>query len=208
MLAFSGETLSDTDLCYLAFRVSFQETLEHFAFARTSNDDLFDDFGFLTEVPFLRNVAPQVQLDLLAATWRKHVSRRTVEATLIDESVMYAVCETAANLADDHPTVITHAIISGPQSVSIAVDGALADSFRRLHLSLPSEGDFLLISQFEDMAPDDADEAKEQLCFDTVRQTELFDVLGRWVVSHDLFADLEGLLTEREIARTNEILFV
>ena len=208
MLSICGETLADSDLCYLAFRVSFQDTLEHFAFARNSNDDLFEVFGYLTEVPFLRNVAPQVQLDLLASTWRKHISPKTVEATLLDESVIYAVCEMAANAADNHPTVITHAIISGPRSVRISVDDALANSFRKLHLSLPNEGDFLLISQFEDMPPDDADISKLELGFDTVRQSELFDALARWTVSHDLFADMGGLLTEREIARTNEILFV
>lgn len=207
MLAVSTDTLPDTDLSYLAFRVSFQETLERFAYVRNTGDDL-DVFGYLTEVPFLRNVAPQVQLDLLAAAWRKHVSQKVIGATLIDESVIYAVCETAANIADNQPTIITHSIISGPRSVAIAVEEGLSESFRQLHLSLPSEGDFLLISQFEDMAPDDALDAKQELCFDTARQPELFEALGRWTVSHDLFADLEGLLTEREIARTNDILFV
>ncbi|NOX56773.1 MAG: hypothetical protein GXP27_20490 [Planctomycetes bacterium] len=100
MLVVAGEVLPNNVLSYLAFRVTFLETLERLALARQVGDeDEEEEFGFLTEVPFLSAVPPHVQLDLLAETWRKHSVRRRVSATLLDEAVVYAVCETAAHIA-------------------------------------------------------------------------------------------------------------
>jgi hypothetical protein len=55
-------------------------------------------------VPFLMGVPPHVQLDLLADTWSKHTSKDKHEASLIDESVIYAAGETAARIAEEDPT--------------------------------------------------------------------------------------------------------
>ena len=205
MLCIDGDSLPRNDLSYLAFRVSFQETLERIVLSRQVNDGVHN-FGFLGEVPFLQAVAPHVQLDLLADCWHRHCSRRKHEATLLDESIIYAACETAARIAEDEPTIITHCLITGPRSTHVKVDSFLSGELRNLHLSLANEGDFLLISQFEDMPPDDARELKLQFGLEDARFDELFDVLGRWTVESGMGANLKGLLTEREIVRASFVI--
>ncbi|MHC4876100.1 MAG: hypothetical protein ACYTGL_06345 [Planctomycetota bacterium] len=205
MLLIAGERLPRSDLTYLAFRVSFQETLERIVLSRQV-DDGNEVFGFLTEVPFLTGVAPHVQLDLLADTWSRHTSRRRFKASLIDESIVYAICETAARIAGDEPTVITHCMITGPKTCSVEVDGFLPGELRNLHLSLANEGDFLLISQFEDLNPDESAELKEQFRLDTRRIDAMFDVLGRWYIKPELTVRLDGLLTDRECQRADFVI--
>jgi hypothetical protein len=205
MLRIDDDFLPGSDLTYLAFRVSFQETLERIVMSRQVNDGN-GEFGFLTEVPFLRGVAPHVQLDLLSECWQRHSSKREFNATLIDESIIYAICETAARIAEDEPTVITHGLITGPKTTRIKVDAFLPGELRNLHLRLANEGDFLLISQFEDMNPDDASDLKLQFSLDEPRFEEMFDVLGRWNVEPGMTANLTGLLTEREIVRAGFVI--
>ena len=205
MLTISSDTLPNTTLSYLAFRVSFQETLERLCLARSLRDDSDEEFGYLTEVPFFHSVPPQVQMDLLADTWRKHCLRTQVQANLVDESVVYSVCETAALIAESEPTVITHCLISGPRLVDDPVDGELSSKLRDLHLALSSEGEFLLISQFEDMHPDEARMLKQQFDLDVSRLDDMFDILGRWSVSKTFYKNLEGLLSDREIERVVSI---
>lgn len=205
MLVIAGERLPRGDLTYLAFRVAFQETLERIVLSRQVEDGN-DVFGYLTEVPFLTGVAPHVQLDLLADTWNRHTSRRRMHASLIDESVLYAVCETAARIAGDEPTVITHCLITGPKACSVEVDGFLPGELKNLHLALANEGDFLLISQFEDLEPDECAELKQQFRLDLERLEEMFDVLGRWYVKPHLTGRLDGLLTEREAQRAELVI--
>ncbi len=206
MLTISTDTLPNSGLSYLAFRISFQETLERLVLARSIQQDTDGSFGYLTEVPFFRSVPPQVQLDLLADTWRKHTVRRRIQASLIDESVVYAVCETAATIAETEPTVITHCLISGPRAVGLTIDNSLSSELRNLHLALSNEGDFLLISQFEDMHPDEATLLKQQFEIDESRMEQMFEVLGRWFISKYCYRNLEGLLSDREIARVASIL--
>ncbi|NQV25136.1 MAG: hypothetical protein HQ518_12300 [Rhodopirellula sp.] len=205
MLRIDDDLLPGSDLTYLAFRVSFQETLERIVLSRQINDGN-GLFGYLTEVPFLRGVAPHVQLDLLADCWQRHYSHREFEASLIDESIIYAVCETAARIAEDEPTVITHALITGPRTTRLKVDAFLPGELRNLHLRLANEGDFLLISQFEDMNPDDAQELKRQFGLEERRFEPMFDVLGRWTVDREMSANLNGLLTDREIVRAGFVI--
>jgi hypothetical protein len=205
MLFIAGERLPRSDLTYLAFRVAFLETLERIVLSRQVEDGN-EVFGYLTEVPFLTAVAPHVQLDLLADAWSRHTSRRRHNATLIDESVIYAVCETAARVAGNEPTVITHCMITGPKSCSVEVDGFLPGELRNLHLGLANEGDFLLISQFEDLEPDESADLKEQFRLDLQRLDEMFDVLGRWYVQPHLAVRLDGLLTERELQRVDYVI--
>lgn len=205
MLRIDDDFLPGSDLTYLAFRVSFQETLERIVLSRHVNES-GGVFGYLTEVPFLRGVAPHVQLDLLAECWQRHTSKRVFESSLLDESVIYAVCETAARIAEDEPTVITHGLITGPKTTHIKVDAFLSGELRNLHLRLANEGDFLLISQFEDMNPEDASDLKTQFGLDESRFEEMFEVLGRWNVDPGMSTNLKGLLTEREIVRAGFVI--
>jgi len=147
MLQIGPDILPSGALTYFAFRVAFQSTLERIVLSRQVGDD-DGQFGFLTEVPFLCAVPAHVQLDLLAETWQKHVSDVPQPATLVDESVVYAVCEAAAALVEHEPCQMAHYLDGGPRSVALAPDHFLASELRSLHLGLSNEGDFLMISQF------------------------------------------------------------
>jgi len=201
MLSVSGDYIPSSGLVYLAFRVAFQETLERIVLSRQF-DDAHEEFGFLTEVPFLTGVPPHVQIDLLADTWYRHCDHRQHAATLIDESVVYAVCETAARVAEEDASIIQHSLLTGPVQVAVPVDSFLPGELRNLHLSLVNSGDFLLVSQFEDMPPEDASAMRKQFNLDESRTGVLYEALGRWHVAPRLAERLDGLITEREFVRT------
>lgn len=206
MLKIAQDTLPQSLLSYVAFRVAFRETVERIALWRQFERDLDDVFGYLGEVPFLREVPPQVQLDLLAATWSRHLSRETYAADLIDESVIYAVCETAARLAEQEPALFATYLRGGPLEMGVPIDHFLAAELRSLYLKLSNEGDFLLISQFLDLPPTEAEPLKEQLGLRPAKLEILFDVLGQWHVSPRFPERLQGLLTEAEVSRAANIL--
>jgi hypothetical protein len=206
MLTIATDTLPQSFLSYTAFRVSFLETLERIALARQFDSGPADGFGFLTEVPFFAGVPPQVQLDLLASTWSRHIAPDAVPASLVDEAVIYASCETAARLVEQDPTFLQRVIKSGPAELDVVVDHHLASELRALHLTLSNEGDFLMISQFEDMPPDTARRLKRQFSLNESRLEQMFDVLERWHASPDLVDRLTGLLADREIRRTARML--
>ncbi len=205
MLLINHEPLPNTGLTYLAFRISFQDTLERIVLARQMGT-MPDGFGFLTEVPFLQTVPPHVQLDLLADTWSKHWSSAREHASLLDESVIYAACETAARIAEEEPSIVAHSIFTGPQQIKVSVDTYLPGEFRNLHLNLANEGDFLLISQFEDIPPEEAEELKQQYRLDQDRIDEMFDALGRWAVAPNFVRRLAGLVTEKELVRASFVI--
>jgi hypothetical protein len=202
MLAIQTDTLPQTGLSYFAFRIAFQETLERICLAQQVGNYTAECFGFLTEVPFLRAVPPHVQLDLLADTWCKHASSEKFVANLVDESVIYAACETSARIVEQEPRVIARFLAGGPQEISPKADGLLAGELRALHLNLASDGDFLMISQFEDMPPTEAAESKRQFGLNDDRFEVMFEVLGRWAMSHSFLQNLCGLMTKEEIVRT------
>lgn len=201
MLQIATDILPQSCLSYVAFRVAFQETVERIALSHQMGQTDQNCFGYLTEVPFLKAVAPHVQLDLLAETWAKHVAEEPFDATLVDESVVYAACETAARIADEEPEDFDRLIKDGPLDVDFAADHILASELRNLHLNLPSEGDFLLISQFEDLPPDVADERKREFGIEEGKLTPMFEVLGLWTMSADFLSRVDGLLNDREIVR-------
>lgn len=206
MLQIAHETLPQSGLCYFAFRLAFRETLERIALWKQFQGNPDEVFGFLTEVPFLREVPPHVQLDLLLDTWRKHLRPDSVPADLVDESVIYAVCETAARLVEEDPETVAAYLRKGPAEVRVKCDDSLASALRGLHLKLPNEGDFLLVGQFLDMPPAEADALKREFRMRPDELDLLFEILGRWHVSRDFLTKLEGLATERETTAAAMIL--
>ena len=205
MLTICRDPLPRTDLTYAAFRTSFHETLERLVLSRQFDDDPWHAFGFLTEVPFLKAVPPQVQLDLLSQTWHRHVCAEHHEASLIDEAVIFAACETAARSARDKPDELDQLLKQGPQRLSRGVDDGLADALKQLHMALDCERDFLVVSQFEDMPPDDANLLKREYCLEQDRLDDLFDALAVWHVTPGFSQRLAGLLTEREARHATRI---
>ena len=208
VLTISNDVLPQNRLCYLAFRISFRETLERLALADQMGCDPHEPFGFLTEVPFLRTVPAHVQLDLLAATWAKHVAAEPLAADLVDEAILYAVCETSARVAETEPEIIEDYLAGGPRDVFASGDLLLASDLRGVHLDLNSEADFLLVSQFEDLPPEQAAQLKSKFGISDLKLEPMFDVLGRWYLSPEFLGNLTGLLTGPEVLKTVRILGV
>lgn len=201
MLTITNVLLPNNTLSYLAFRIACLDTLERIVLARQFGPEAAEGFGYLTEVPFLRAVPPQVQLDLLSETWQKHLHREQFDGDLVDESVLFAVSETATRVAEQEPQQLKAWGTSGPRHISLTLQGALPTNLRQVHLALPNEGDFLLISQFEDLPPFEALSLKAQFGLEPRKCDAMFDVLGRWHVSPGFAGRLTGLLTDREIAQ-------
>lgn len=208
MLRICEDTLPQSLLSYVAFRVAFRETFERLALWKQFEKDPVESYGYLCEVPFLKDVAPQIQLEVLAVTWHKHLERSTVLADLLDESVIYAACETAAQLVEKEPALFAGYLRGGPFDVGIPVDHFLAAELRNLYLNLSNEGDFLLIGQFLDMEPAEADPLKEQMGLEAASVDAMYEPLGRWHLSPQFTEHLRGLLTEAEIARVANLLHV
>jgi hypothetical protein len=205
MLTICNERLPDDALVYAAFRLAACDTLERMVLNEQVFESRAEVFGFLTEVPFLKNVPPQVQLDQLAATWSRHLAEELLPATLVDESVIYAVCETASRLIQSDP-VSSHRILkAGPRGFDRPVDPHLAQQIQALHLDLANEGDFLLISQFQDIPPDEARPLKRKFQLDESACEAMFELLSRWYVSPAFAGRAGGLLDPAEITRAIEL---
>ncbi len=201
MLTVCDTIVLQTDIAYIAFRVAFFETLERISLADQVGLSGDRCFGFLTEVPFLRPVPPQVQLDYLLQTWSLHVDIDRHQATLADESVIYAVCETAARIVSVDPQTARRYLRNGPRVVHHDIDPRLADSLQAFHVNLPNEGDFLLISQFQDMPPTEAIPLKKKFGMSLPACDVMFEMLSRWHISREFAKNSFGLLTTSELAR-------
>ena len=201
MLTIAQHLLPNNTHSYLAFRIACLDTLERIVLARQFGPDAAEGFGYLTDVPFLRAIPPQVQLDLLSETWEKHSRRERLDADLVDESVLYAVCETAARIAEQEPLQFRGWAKCGPRRLSLPSQAGLPDKLRQVHLALPNEGDFLLISQFEDLPPFESLSLKAEFGLEPSKCEAMFEALGRWHVSPGFAGRLSGLLTDREIAQ-------
>jgi hypothetical protein len=207
MLLICDDLLPQTDLTYFAFRVAFCDTLERIALAEQARMGPDVCFGYLTEVPFLRNVPPRVQLDLLTDTWIRHYDQtERIHASLLDEGVLYAVCETAARMVNGDRKAIRRFLRGGPRPLFPVLDDQLAASLHALHVNLSNEGDFLLISQFQDLPPDEARALKAKFRLNEADCEPMFEALGRWHVSPTFCAKSRGLLTPQEATKVAGIL--
>ena len=208
MLTICQSPFPQSTLSYVALRVAFLQSLESFSQQKRLLGECSESRGYLCEVPFLQEVAPAVQLELLASTWRKHQSRDIHQSNLIDESVIYAACEMTARAVENDSESVLRSLAGGPVNVTFPLDSYLARELRLLYLELPNDCDFLLVSQFLDLDPEDAIDQKLQMGLDPNRMLPMFDVLGRWYVSPDMIGCLRGLLTEVETVRVATILRV
>ncbi len=202
MLEIQHDRLPQSLLSYVAFRVALRDTWERIPVSRRgiANFDDTDGIGYLAEVPFLREVPLSVQCEVLARTWRKHIAAELVTADLLDESILYAVCERTATLIEAQPERVIAALRGGPLDLAVPIDHHLAREIRSLYLKLSNEGEFLLISQLLDMPPEAADQWKQRLGIDNGRLDVLYDLLGRWHADREALSQLSGLANPEEIA--------
>lgn len=208
MITINQDPLPQNCLTYLAFRIAFRNTLERVMLAKQFGGYPDGRFGYLTEVPFLRSVAPHVQLDMLADTWRRHLSSEAFEATLLDESVLYAVCETSARLVLEEPEEVRRYLENGPVYVHARLDHQLAAELRYIHLRMTNNGDFLLISQFEDIPPEESRQLKKDFGLSEQKLEILFEALGRWNMSPAFQQNLADLLSPGEMRLLTPVLTV
>lgn len=206
MLTVSTDFLPQTELSYLAFRAAFRETLERLVLSQQVSVCGEWSFGYLTEVPFLQQVAPQVQLDLLLDTWSRHQSEDQQEATLLDECVVYAACETAARLVRNDPSALQGFLAGGPGSVSLELRPRLAHGLVALHTSFCGACDFLLLTQFLDLPPREARTLMAEFGLHPQDREPLFEALGRWSIGSNFRDRAAGLLTETEAEQALEII--
>jgi len=109
---------------------------------------------------------------------------------------------------DRDPPAVTHYLKGGPLDLTVPVDHHLTNELRALYLNLSNSGDFLLMSQFLDIPPDDARELKQQMGMQLADAESLFEVLGRWHVDPAFAQHLEGLLNAVEQQRVLNVLGV
>lgn len=206
MLTICADNVPQSKLSFLAFRLAAFETFKLMEFAQQSGQDFRDPYGYLTEVPFLRETAPQIQISVLAETWAKINSPVRHHATLVDESVLYAVCETSARILEHIPELFPSFTETGPIRFLNQPDKQMIRDLRALHLDLSNEGDFLLISQFLDLDPDEAGEYKKQFRMSETFIEPLFDVLALWHCAPTVEQNLTGLFTAEELQELLPIL--
>lgn len=202
MLELAHQQLPQTLLTYAAFRVALRRTWDAMPTGSRSTETESDAepnrAGYLAEVPFLREASLAVQIEVLARTWHRHMRADVIRADLLDEAVLYAVCESTAQCAEHDPQQVHRGLMSGPLDLMIPVDVAMAGDLRQLYLQFPTEGDFLLVGQFLDMPPDDATEWKQKLGLTEQQLEQYFDVLSRWRARPETLPHLRGLITDRE----------
>ena len=202
MLQLAHKQLPQSLLSYVAFRVALRRTWD--AVPTGSRVTAFyaepDRNGYLAEVPFLREASLAVQIEILARTWHRHMQREIIQADLLDEAVLYAVCEATAQCVEHEPQQVHRGLMAGPMDLMVPVDLSLAGDLRQLYLQLPTEGDFLLIGQFLDMPPDDATEWKQKLGVTEKQLEQFFDVLSQWRARPETLTHLRGLITDSERA--------
>lgn len=201
MLAIGRTTLPRTPLTYIAFRVAMLDTAERMALSQQMGSADLRPFGYLTEVPFLKRCAPQVQIDVLLDTWAKHVHPDRFASTLLDEAVVYAVCESTARLIEREPHVVSRLLDGGPVAHHPPLTESLVERMRRMHIGLDSDGDFLLISQFEDMPPAEAEPLKAKFGIDPTQIDILAAPLDNWRMSAEWPSRTSGLLDPSEKTR-------
>lgn len=205
MLKICNDLLPDSDLVYIAFRLAACDTLERMVLAAHVGGLADRPFGYLNEVPFLKQTPPQVQLDVLVDAWARHCEPGACDTDLVDESVVYAVCETAARIVLADAGSVRKTLRDGPRPVDQPVNLSLSKRIEALHHDLSNEGDFLLISQFQDIPPDEGRELKRKFGLAESAAEPMFELLGRWHVAPQFAERAAGLLTEREISRCIEL---
>jgi hypothetical protein len=198
MLSISDRIVPAGETVYAAFRLAFLDTMERIALAEQL--DVGDrSFGYLTQVPFLKNVHPGVQLEQLLRTWAKHLGAEVHPANLCEEAVLYSVCETAAQVIRTDRQTARRVLSSGPVSCTTTCDLAFADHIQKFHVNLIREGHFLLLSQFQDIPPREAERLKRDYGLNSQNTDCLFDLLGRYRVSPLLTEWTRGLITANEL---------
>ena len=148
----------------------------------------------------------QVQVDLLAETWNRHRQAELIEASLLDAAIVYAACETAARIIEDVPEVAAIYLRGGPRPLKPRILRRAAPRLEKMFEAFWDDDGFLLIDDLQDLPPERSAAIKAWMRISDEAIQPLYDVLARWHVSPDVAANLQGLLTDDEIAEAMQLL--
>jgi hypothetical protein len=125
---------------------------------------------------------------------------------MLDESVIYGACETAARVVRTDPEAGRRFLRTGPVPCGMELSHKLADQLQQLHLRLPNKGHFLLLSQFQDLAPEDCARLKKKYGIKPDAHECMLAALGRWHLKPDLGDRARGLVSGSEVLRVQALL--
>lgn len=196
--------LPQSDLAYVGFRLAALDTLCQMDACHGSGDD--DVSGYLAEVPILEQVAPAVQVDLLAGVWCRHQAAELHEASLLDAAVVYAAFRTAGRVLNDEFALASAWLKDGPRCLRCRLTGRTPARLRNLFFEFWDDEDFLSLSELQDLTPEHARRVRELMRWPDETIQEVEQVLTRWRASPPVLINLDGLLTADEIKGFSEVL--
>jgi hypothetical protein len=120
--------LPTNEVSFLAFRLAAKDTLAKAAEQLDRDPGQRDDStGYLNVVQLLQSLTTRAQLRLLGDVWERHRSAHAHQATFLDAAVVFASCETAAELIRDHPGTAAQHLEGSPRRVFSPISKRLAD---------------------------------------------------------------------------------
>jgi hypothetical protein len=191
--------LPQSDLTYVGFRLAALDTLCQMDICQGLDDEDGVLFGYLAEVPFLAQVAPVVQVDLLADVWRRHREVALHEASLLDAAVVYAAFNTAGRVISDEWKFARLWLKAGPQQVRCKLGSRAHQKLTNLFFDFWDDVDFLSIDELQDLTPEHAMAVREMMRLHDGAFEQMEEVLMCCRASSAVLTNLEGLLTGAEI---------
>jgi hypothetical protein len=176
--------------------------------AQASGEQDDEPSGFVAEVPVVAQVAPAVQVDLLADTWTRHQDTVLHEATLLDAAVIYAAFMTAGRIIHDQPTLVRNWLKRGPRKVCSRVTDQTPEHLLELFFDFWDFIDFLSMSALQDLAPEHAQSVREVMGLSEEDIEQMEQALAKGRASRAVLANLTGLLTKEEINGYSRVLRV
>jgi len=198
--------LPQNDAAYVGFRLAALDTLCQMEMCQEFNDEDDGPFGYLSEVPILAEVAPAVQVDLLADVWRRHRAPELHEASLLDAAVVYAAFGTAGRVIYDEPDLIRPWLRAGPRKVRCRVGSRMPERLREMFFEFWDDIDFLSLEKLQDLAPEHAQAVRAVMQMPESDIEQIEDALARGRASPTVLDNLVGLLSEGEIRGYSRVL--
>lgn len=198
--------LNKSQLTYIAFRVAALHTFERLQLAQSGSSIQLDDLGYLSELPVLRETAAQVQLELLADTWKKGCDARLYPPTVLDECVLHSAFQRSVRCLLSEPEVVKGFIAEGPRPFPDSDIVWLPVRLRTLHLTLPLPAS-VNAAQTAEIVESGRSGGYNEVPVGPTPRDQLFEVLGRWRVNRNLAWGFQDLLTTTEILEITRFLY-
>jgi hypothetical protein len=198
--------LPQNDLVYLAFLFALHETVAEIELLTDLEDDDDMPAGFLATIPFLQPVPLHVQVELLGKSWTRHRASTRFEATLLDAAVVYAALMVGTRVVNDEPELAVAWLKDDHRKINPRILHRAPERLEELFDRWWDDRDFLMLEDFYDLPPEQAEFVKAQMRIPDEMVKPMFDVLERGRVSPDVGDKLAGLLPPQEIEHVVPIL--